>query len=235
MTAHRSEHRQPRRKNGEEGSQEGRGEDDRQEGHQEGREEAVRRSRLGRFVATPQRVPRCGARQLDMRRLPASTGGRRPSPAATNGCPLPRFTGRDAGDSVASARRMPASGRPVDHLEGGDTPWPRRQQRRPPPSRQPRPRRNPRRNASVGVRPVTLRGAVLPRPFCVYPEFQDFRISHLQQCSKVGGAMKFCNSAILKLHCGSVTPSHTRIRVIVSPTSSRSTTSMPFTTWPNTV
>ena len=37
-------------------------------------------------------------------------------------------------------------------------------------------------------------------------------------------------------HCHwGVTPSHTRTRVIVSPTSSRSTTSIPLTTSPNTV
>ena len=91
------------------------------------------------------------------------------SPAVTNGCPLLPFTGRDAGDSVASARDCLRAAGQVDHLERGDTSWPRRQQRRPLRNRQPRrPRKRRPRSGRRGVaRSHTARGAAQPRPFTV--------------------------------------------------------------------
>ncbi len=121
MTAHGTSIANQGETNGEEGSQEGRGEEGRSEGHEEGREEAVVGSRLGRFVARPQRVPppvvpvswTCGGYQT--RSVAAGH-----SPAVTNGCSLFRHSRAvSAEDSVASAgERLRAAGQ-VDRLERG--------------------------------------------------------------------------------------------------------------------
>ena len=182
-----------------------------------------------------------GARQLDMRRLPDSTGGRRPFSGRNERLSL-SATSRavSAGDSVASAGETPASGRPSRPPGEGDTPWPRKQQRRPPRrSRQPRrPRRRQPRSGKRCRTVSTSPGRGSPRPVLRLGRGRArYRPADMRLRRAAGSP--YAPAGPLGERplptCGAVTPSQIRIRVMVSPTSSRSTTSMPVTTSPNTV
>ena len=148
MTVHRKEHRQPRRKNGEEGSQEGRGEEGRSEGHEEGREEAV----VGFAATALQRHAAAGAALVAL--VSWTRGGCQSgsaaaghSPAATNGCTHSPLTGRERERQRCERTQLRRAAGQVHRLERGYTPWPRRQQRKPPQRK--RLRKRPRNGSGV--------------------------------------------------------------------------------------